>query len=91
MNATATLELTNLSRSKRLSAKLNEDLTLHHSVGQTVEHFLGSVGIRDTGKTWNAISRGVRLDSKSKLLDLPEADTDWMIIPEVPGQIGSSG
>lgn len=83
MNATATLELTNLSRSKRLTAKLDADLTPQHSVRQIVEHYLGSVGIRDTGQTWNAFSRGVRLDSKSHLADLPDADTDWMIIPEV--------
>ena len=83
MNATATLELTNLSRSKRLSAKLSGDLTPHHCVHQAVEHYLASVGIRDSGQTWNAFSRGVRLDSKSQLADLPEADTDWMIIPEV--------
>ncbi len=83
MNATATLELTNLSRSKRLRAKLSEDITPQHTVRQTVEHFLGSVGIRDDGQTWNAFSRGVRLDSKSRLTDIPEDDTAWMIIPEV--------
>ncbi len=83
MNASATLELTDLSRSKRLSARLTDDVTPHHTVRQTVQHFLGNVGIRDADQTWNAFSRGVRLDNKSRLADIPDDATDWMIVPEV--------
>ena len=41
------------------------------------------MSIPDNGLPFSAFSRGVRLDLKTALEDLPEADSEWTIIPDV--------
>ena len=82
--ATRSITLSDLSRQKRLRAELGADgLTRRHTVGQTVEHYLDRMNIRSNGLRWMAFSRGVKLDSKTELSDIPETDNEWTVMPEV--------
>ncbi len=83
MIATSRLELSDLSRQKRFTTTLEDDLTPQHTVGQVVEHYLARVRIPHNGLPWTAFSRGVRLDHKNRLEDLPDVDSAWMVMPEV--------
>ncbi len=83
MQATSTIDIADLSRSKRFRAELFNDLTPAHTVGQAVETYLDRMSIPDNGLPFSAFSRGVRLDSKITLEDLPEADSEWTIIADV--------
>lgn len=82
--ATRSITMSDLSRQKRLQADLGTDgLTRRHTVGQAVEHYLDHMNIRDHGLRWTAFSRGVKLDNKVELGDVPETDADWTVMPEV--------
>jgi len=83
MIATTRIEMSDLSQQKRMNTDLSDELTPQHTVEQAVEHYLSRSGIHDNGLRWNVYSRGVRLDKKSRLSDLPEADTRWTVMPEV--------
>jgi hypothetical protein len=85
MIATKRFVMTDLARQKRLEVDLNngDGLTPAHSVGQAVEHFLGRMQIRDNGLRWTAFSRGLALDSKRKLEELEDTDTEITVMPEV--------
>ena len=41
------------------------------------------VGIRSSGLRWSAFTRGVKLDSKQRLSDLPDTQNDWVVMPEI--------
>ena len=82
--AVRSIAMSDLSRQKRFRAELGSDgLTRRHTVGQAVDHYLDRMGIRDNGLRWTAFSRGVKLDSKRSLADVPEADSEWTVLPEV--------
>ena len=83
MNSTSTIDMADLSRQKKLSADLTDELTPDHSVGQAVEHYIDRMAIPDHGLRWTAFSRGRRLDRKSRLSEIPHEDTQWTIMPEV--------
>ncbi|MGD9856133.1 MAG: hypothetical protein AB7U20_14410, partial [Planctomycetaceae bacterium] len=84
MVASTRLNLTDISRQKRLDAGLDgEDLTPRHTVGQVIDFFLKRTRIPGEGLRWSAFSRGVKLDGKQMLEGLPDADSDWMVMPEV--------
>ena len=81
----AAIGMSDLARQKRLDVDLTADgeLTPRHSVGQAVEHYLENMQVRDRGLRYSAFSRGVMLDSKRRLSDLEETDSDWTVMPEV--------
>jgi hypothetical protein len=82
--ATRSITMSDLSRQKRLRAELGVDgLTGRHTVGQAVEHYLDRMSIRNHGLRWTAFSRGVKLDNKAELSDLPDTDGEWTVMPEV--------
>jgi hypothetical protein len=82
--ATRSISISDLSRQKRWRAELGTDgLTRRHTVGQAVEQFLDCMNIRGQGLRWTAFSRGVKLDNKIELDDVPEADSQWTVMPEV--------
>lgn len=83
MIATTRLEMNDLSRQKRLSTDLSDELTPEHTVEQAVQHDLERSGIHDNGLRWTAIGRGVCLDMKRHLSELPEDDTSWVVTPDV--------
>ena len=83
MIATTKIEMTDLSRQKRLATELGEELTPAHTVEHAVQLFLERLRIAENGLRWTAFSRGVRLDLKRKLSELPEEDTRWTVMPEV--------
>jgi hypothetical protein len=85
MTATATqISMADISRQKRYHAPIGQNgLTPSHTVGQAVEFYLDQMGIRDHGLRWTAISRGVKLDSKTTLGEIPESDSQWTVMPEV--------
>jgi hypothetical protein len=85
MVALSRIAMADLARQKRMEVELSEagDLTPDHSVGQAVEHYLGRMRIRDNGLHWSAFSRGVMLDSKSRLRELDPDDKEWTVMPEV--------
>lgn len=83
MIASTKIRFSDLSQQKRFSTDLAGDLTLDHDVDQAIEHFLGQSGIPGNDLPWSAFSRGVRLDKRTILRDLPEADADWTVLPTV--------
>jgi hypothetical protein len=81
---TATLELTDLARSKRVRVDLSGDaLTPQHTVAHAIEHFRAELGIPEHSLRWMAFARGRRLDAKTALADVPAEDTTWTVMPEV--------
>jgi len=89
MTTSATLELTDLSRQKRLRVDLGRELLPEHTVEQAIEHYRAELNIPDHGVRWLAFSRGRRLDNKAALGGLAAADTSWTVVPEVAA--GASG
>ena len=83
MHATNTIKMTDLSRNKHFQTDLSAVLTPAHTVGHAVEHYLDRMDIPDNGLRWTAYSRGVRLDNKQPLEQVPTKDDQWMILPEV--------
>lgn len=83
MVATSRLVMSDLSRQMRLETDLNTELTPQHTVGQAVDHFRNRLRIPDHGTSWTAFSRGVRLDAKAMLADVPDVDTQWTVMPQV--------
>ena len=84
MVADTRLVMTDLSRQKRFETDLRDDLTPRHTVGQAVEFYLDRMAMpgRESLR-WTAFSRGVRLDKKQRLEEVPVADTQWTVLPEV--------
>ncbi len=83
MIPTSVIQMSDLSRQKRFRTELLEDLTPEHTVDQAVELYLDRMGIPDHGLPWSAFSRGVRLDRKQRLGELPDVDDRWVVMPEV--------
>lgn len=83
MITTSRIQFSDLSQQKRFSTDLTDDLTVDHNVDQAIEHFLDQIGIPENDLPWSAFSRGVRLDKRTRLRDLPEADSDWTVLPMV--------
>jgi len=77
------LKMADLSRQKRFQTDLQGELTPQHTVDQAIQHYLGRMNIPDNGLRWTAFSRGVRLDNKAPLADIPENDVEWTVMPEV--------
>ena len=73
-----------LSGYKRFETLLDNGLTPRHTVGQAVEHYLEHMLIRRNGLDFMAFSRGVRLDNKLRIEELPKEDVrEWTVMPEV--------
>ena len=84
MVALSRITMTDISRQKKLDVGLDGELTPSHTVGQTIEHYVDRMGIRNTDLRWSAFSRGVKLDNKSKLMDVPESEEQvWTVMPEI--------
>jgi len=79
------ISLSDLAGAKRLRVTVDGsgDLTPAHSVSQAVDYFLDQMRIPRNDLPFMAFSRGLRLDSKSRLDDLPHEDSEWTIAPEV--------
>ena len=78
----ATLTISDLSRQKRFETELGDELTFEHDVDQAIDHFLQEQRIPRNGLRWTAVSRGRRLDGKTRLGDLGELENDWRVLPE---------
>ena len=84
MSTTTKLRMNDIARQKRLETGLDgSDLSPHHSVGQVVDFYLKRMRISGEGLRWSAFSRGVKLDNKQLLEDLPDEDVEWTVMPEV--------
>ena len=83
MVSTSTLTISDLSRQKKYTTDLSHELTPEHIVEQVIDHYLQAKAIPRNGLRWTAVSRGRRLDSKLKLAELQELDSDWRVLPEV--------
>ena len=78
------INMSDLSRQKRLAVTIGDDgISESHTVEQAIGHFRNRLGIRDNGFRFVAFSRGIKLKNDQKLADVPEADSDWMVLPEV--------
>ncbi len=75
--------MADLSRQRRYETDLEGDLSPQHTVDHAIHHYLERMDIPDGGLRWAAFSRGVRLDNKIPMKDLPDADTEWTVMPEV--------
>lgn len=82
MVSSSVLEMTDIGRRKRFSTDLEGELTPGHNVEQAVDHYLSQVGLPRKGHRWVAVSRGLRLDKRQQLADLPEVDNLWKVLPE---------
>ncbi len=92
MITTSRIQFSDLSQQKRFSTDLTNDLTVDHNVDQAIEHFLEQIGVPENDLPWSAYSRGVRLDKRLQLRDLPEEDADWTVLPMVSaGATGGAG
>ncbi len=80
---TATLELSDLSRQKRLRVDLGAALTPEHTVDHAIEHYRAELNIPEHNLRWMAFARGRRLDNKTPLRDVPDEDAAWTVMPEV--------
>jgi len=83
MITTSRIQFSDLSQQKRFSTDLTEDLSVDHNVSQAIEHFLDKIGVPENDLPWSAYSRGVKLDKRARLGDLPEEDGDWTVLPMV--------
>lgn len=83
MIATTKLKMRDLGRQRPFETELNGELTPRNTVDHALRHYLERKGIPDNGLRWTAFSRGVRLDAKRELADLPEVDAEWTVMPEV--------
>ena len=83
MTATATLQVSDLSRSRSCTVELGDTISPNHQVDQVIDHFLDQTGIPRNDLEFSAYSRGVRLDKRARLADLPDEDTEWMVVPAV--------
>ncbi len=82
MLAASILNITDLSRQKKLSVKLSDEITPGHTVDQTIDYYLEAKHIPKHGQRWVAVSRGRRLDTKLPLAEIPDVDNDWRVLPE---------
>jgi hypothetical protein len=81
---TQKLIMRDLAGFKRIETYLNNGLTPNHTVGQAIEYFLEKAQIRKNNLDFMAFSRGVRLDNKLHIEELPVEDTqEWTVMPEV--------
>ncbi len=84
VTAARSITMSDLSRQRRFQTELDADeLTRRHTVGQAIEHYLDRMSIRSNGLRWMAFSRGVKLDDKTTLSEIPEMDSQWTVMPEV--------
>ena len=90
MTTATKIRFSDLSQQKRFSTDLTDELTVDHNVDQAIEHFLEQIGVPDAGLPWSAYSRGVRLDKRTRLRDLPEEDSDWTVLPQVSAGAGGA-
>ena len=79
------IRMKDISGQRRFETDLSDGLTPRHTVGQALDTYLDRMQIPPNGLRWNAFSRGVRLDNKAVISDLPDQDveTDWTVMPEV--------
>jgi hypothetical protein len=78
--------MSDLARNKRVEVPIGGDgaeLTPAHTVGHAIDHYLDANQIRDRSLRWTAFSRGIMLDSKTKLDELESTDSEWTVMPEV--------
>ena len=91
MITTSRIRFSDLSQQQRFGTDLTDELTVDHNVDQAIEHFLEQIGVPENDLPWSAYSRGVRLDKRTRLGDLPEQDADWTVLPTVTaGGAGAS-
>jgi hypothetical protein len=83
MTTTSRIHFSDLSQQKRFSTDLTGDLTVDHDVEHAIGHFLDATGIQGNDLDWSAFSRGVRLDKRMRLGDLPFEDSEWTVLPTV--------
>jgi len=85
MVALSKLRMTDLSRQRRIEVELAEsgELTPSHTVAQAISLYRERMKIGDSELRWNAFSRGVTLDNKRQLRDVPVTDSEWTVMPEV--------
>jgi len=93
MTTTSMIRFSDLSQQKRFSTDLTDELSVDHNVSQAIDHFLNEIGVPENDLKWSAYSRGVRLDKRTQLRDLPEEDADWTVLPMVSagGAVASRG
>jgi hypothetical protein len=83
----AAVTMMDVSRQRRMSLDLNEDrrITPRDTVSRALEHYVHEMidpaEFHHDGNWW-AYSRGVKLDTKSRLEDLDPKDDTWLVMPE---------
>ena len=85
MVALSRITMSDISQQNRFQVGLDGELTPRHTVGQAIEHYLDRMGIRNADLRWSAFARGVKLDNKSELSEIPdqEEENTWTVMPEV--------
>jgi hypothetical protein len=83
MVALTRLSMSDISRQKRFETDLTDLITPRHTVGQAVDRYVERMRIPSDGVRYSVFSRGVKLDNKQSLAELPEEDCDWTVMAEV--------
>ena len=84
MIATQKLMLSDLARQRRVTIDLAQDeLTARHRVAEAIELYLERSGVPGRDVPYSAFSRGRLLDKSALLGELPEADVEWLVVPEI--------
>ena len=84
MVAASRIAMADISRQKRIEVTLDGPLTPRHTVGQAIEFYLERASIRDADLRWSVFSRGVRLDNKTELSEVPDQQQNsWTVMPEI--------
>ena len=85
MVALSKLQMNDLSRQHRFEVDLTNqgELTPSHTVAQAIDLYRDRMKIADRDVLWKAFSRGVTLDNKQRLSEVPETDSEWTVMPEV--------
>ncbi|MGD0898932.1 MAG: hypothetical protein ABR915_13925 [Thermoguttaceae bacterium] len=83
----AAVTMMDVSRQRRMSLDLNQDrrITPRDTVSRALEHYVREMidpAEFHHDSNWWAYSRGVKLDTKSRLEDLDPKDDTWLVMPE---------
>jgi hypothetical protein len=83
MGSSRKLVMTDLSGQRRFESDLSYGLSPQHTISQAVDYYLDEKRIQRNGLDFLAFSRGVRLDGKRRIADLPAEDLEMTVMPEV--------
>ena len=84
----AMIKMSDVSRQRRMTLDVNTDrrITPRDTVSRVLERYVDEMvdpqEFHGQEANWLAYSRGVKLDTKTRLSDLDPQDDTWLVMPE---------